>query len=410
MTLERVHIDGIARLARRISRGVDEREQTDAAERVWESFLDPLVVDGDAVLEPLDGRERYRADAETVGLQDPAFGVVHGLDAGTVNERLFRNGLTIDVAQAAMSATPTDLDLHRSRSIVVGTHTSDDTVDTATDWDHRDEGYVRLRTVQVALDRANAKTVHWLALYLAESAHAHRHADDVEEVLVLDGPLYPKQLVKWADGRGGLADLGVEEPLVATVLENYVGLVERFVERDIPLVGFVKGARSRALVRSLAGRTHAPWATDMALFAQVLGADAEPGARAGHLTWTNWFVSRLGADRAFSRLGDPGVERSLPADAYEVCFFVVHDARTDLAFKVELPYAFAADPSVRERVRRHVLRDVAAYEGPPESVQRADGLAGIDRGETASLVRRLEDGLGSREDRTYDDERWSGVD
>lgn len=413
MALDPVHLDGIARLVRRVSRDVDETEHRDLADAVWTQYLDPLYDDGTAILEPVDEQCRYRAPVEDLGLQRDAFAPVHGLDSGTINPRTFTNGLTLDVAQAAMSASPSDLDLHRSRTIVTAVHSNDATVDPSADWAHFDERFVRGQAIQVPdLAREATRAAHWLALYLAESEHALRHAEAVESLLVLDGPLYPKEVVSWASGDGDLSGLAARYDVVGSVVENYRRLVETFVERDVPLVGFVKSGASGALVRALRGKTVTPWANDMALFTQVLEpavTDGNGGRRQDELAWTNWFVSRLGADGAFAALARERADESdLDPAAYEVAFFVVYDPRTDLAYKAELPRAFAEDPAVRERVQHQILREVAAERGPPLAVQKADALARIGRQETASLVEKLEAVLESRRDRNYDDERWGG--
>jgi hypothetical protein len=406
MTLDPVHVEGIASLARHIRHDVDEEEHRDLAETVWDEFLDPLRDDGRAVLEPVAERRRYRADVDALGLQESAFETVHGLDSGTVNERVFHNGLTVDVAQAAMSARPSDLDLHRSRTIVTGVHTNDATVALDGDWRRADEGHARLRALEVPAFGPRERAVHWLTLYHAESEHALAHAGDVSDLLVLDGPLYPKELVNWAESRRGLSALVADEPRVETVVENYLSLVERFLDRGVPLVGFVKGARADGLVRALGDRVNTPWATDVGLFTQLLERHEDGERVTADLSWTNWFVSRLGADGAFASDADPGVARSRDPADYEVAFFVVYDPRTDLAYRVELPRGFAEDPEVREAVQRHVLAGVAAEQGPPPAVARADELAGIDGREGRSLVAELERSFDTREDRTYDDERW----
>jgi hypothetical protein len=408
MTLDPVHLEGIADLVSHVGGAVDEADHRDLAEEVWESFLDPLY-DGERVaLEPVGERQRYRAPPESVGLDDAGFGVVHGLDSGTLTPQAFTNGVVLDVAQAAMSATPTDLDLHRSRTVVAGAHTNDAGAAVETDgWRPFDESFVRGRVVRAPeVGDDPATVVKWLSLYLAESSHALEYADAATELLVLDGPLYPKELVRWATRRGGLRTLVADEPRVRTVVENYVRLVERFVERDVPLVGFVKGARSAALVSALGNRITTPWVNDVALFARLLGR-REPGEDPpDDLRWTNWFVSRLGADGAFAGEADLGVERSLRPEAYEVAFFVVHDPRTELTFKVELPAAFARDADVRSRVRRHVLSEVAAEAGPPTAVAKADSLARMDRTDKESLRRRLAEAFDTRWDGAYDDWRW----
>jgi hypothetical protein len=412
MTLDPVHFDGIADLARRIRHEVDAEEHRNVAEETWKNFLDPLYGDGRVVLEPVGEQRRSAAPIEELALQPSPFDTAHGLDSGTINPRTFKNGLVLDLAQAAMSACPSDLDLHRSRTVITSVHSNDATVRTNTDWREWDAGFSRGRIVHTApLARDQERVVHGLALYLAESHHALEHAGTVEDLLLLDGPVYPKELVNWADRHASVADLVTENELVGEVLENYVRLVERFVERDVPLAGFVKGPASQALVRALRDRGRpTPWASDAAFFAQVLERrefDGEAHQRlTDELTWTGWFTSTLGADGVFADSSELGVDRGLDAGDYEVAFFVVYDPRTDLVHKVELPCAFASDADVRDAVERYVTSQVAAEAGPPKPVGKADELARIGAAEKGELVRKLERAFDSREDENYDDQRW----
>ncbi|MFB6071567.1 MAG: DNA double-strand break repair nuclease NurA [Halobacterium sp.] len=414
MTLDPVHFDGIADLAARIRHEVDAEEHRDVAEETWTNYLDPLYGEDGPVLEPLDEQRRSAAPIEDLALQPSPFDSTHGLDSGTINPKTFKNGLVLDLAQAAMSATPSDLDLHRSRTVITSVHSNDATVRTNTDWQRWDEGFSRGRIVHTEpLARDQERVVHGLALYLAESHHALEHAAAVDDLLLLDGPVYPKQLVNWADRHASLADLVTENELVAEVLENYVALVEAFVEKDVPLAGFVKSPASQALVRALRDRGRpTPWASDAAFFAQVLERREYDGDADEHrrltdgLTWTGWFTSTLGADGAFADASELGVERELAPEHYEVAFFVVYDPRTDLVHKVELPRAFADDADCRDAVERYVTREVAAEAGPPEPVAKADELARIGATEKGELVRKLEAAFDSGRDENYDDRRW----
>ncbi|AGB36309.1 DNA double-strand break repair nuclease NurA [Natronococcus occultus] len=419
MTLDPVHFDGIAQLAGRIDHGADERDRRAFAETVWEQFLDPLRQDGRVVLEPIDEQSRRLVDCEDVALIDPPFPTEHGLDAGTINPTTFKNGLVIDVAQAAMSATPSDLELHRSRTAVMTVHSSDATARVENDdWDRFDEGTSKRRVIQIGrLDRFAEGVVHALALYLAESEHAHEHADKVSDLLVLDGPLYPRGLLRWADQHPDLADFLLEDPRPTTVLENYVRLVERFVEREVPLVGFVKNPATKAITRAVRGTTDAsaPWTNDAAMFTRLLergeyveDVDGERWVRdTSALTYTNWFRSRAGVDRPLSAEGDAlGIDRELPREAYEVTFFVVYDPRDDLLYRVEAPYAVTRDPETRERLTRQLLQDVAVAHGPPTIVGKADELARISAPEKRSLRETLEGRFETSQDRSYDEHRW----
>ena len=407
MTLDPVHFDGITSLAGRITRAVEENDHREFAETVWQEFLDPLVDDGVTVLEPMDEIRRRRAAIEDAALQEPPFPTQHGLDSGTINPTTFRNGLTLDVAQAAMSAVPSDLDLHRARTVVATVHSNDATVDFDEDWTVWDEGYTRGRVLHTPrVDQYETTVVHELALYLAESHHARTQAAVVDDLLVLDGPVYPKGLLNWARREPELADLLTEER-PRDVVANYVRLVEEFVAREVPLLGFVKSPVTRAVTRSVRKRRgNAPWVNDAAFFSQVLEQPADGERTTDHITLTNWFRSRGGADRVISTAGDAlGIERELAPEDYEVCFCMLYDPREDNVYRLETPAAFATDADLRERLVRQVLVGVAAERGPPLAVAKADELGRIGQRETAALRDAIEETIDVERDTSYGEDR-----
>ncbi len=413
MTLDPVHFEGIARLAGRINQRVDSTEHEAVAETVFEEFLDPLYHDGRPILEPLGELRRRRIDVEDAALREPPFPTQHGLDSGTINPTTFTNGLVLDVAQAAMAAVPSELELHRSRSVVTTAHSNDPTVDCDEgEWSAFDEGYSRGRVLQAPrVNRYEEAVVHALSLYLAEVSHATLQADVVDDLLILDGPIYPKGLLAWADRHPELAELLVEEERPRDVIARYIGLVERFADRGVPLAGFIKNGGSKAITRAVRGTTRAPWVDDAAFFERVLRrTDAEGDTLTDELTFTNWFRSRAGVDKPLSADGDAlGLPRSRAPEDYEVTFFCLYDPRSELLFRVEAPAVFTRDPDVREALTMQFLRDVAHESGPPLAVAKADELARIGREERAALIRSIEQRFDSDRDRSYDDERWGLV-
>jgi len=259
------------------------------------------------------------------------------------------------------------------------------------------------------VDRYEQTVVHALALYLAESEHALKQAEVVDDLLVLDGPIYPTGLLKWGERDPELRRLLTDERQPRDVLANYLELVERFVERDVPLVGFVKNSASKAITRILREKTGAPWIDDDAFFRRVLERlddDGEP--RTDCLTFTNWFRSQIGTDGALADLDVPH-DRALDAEAYDVTFFVVYDPRDDLVYRIEAPYAVAADAETREALTTHVLSEIAAERGPPLAVGKADELARIDRQGKETLRRRIEREFDTDRQERYDDKRWGAV-
>jgi len=413
MTLDPVHFKAISRLARGVSRSVDEREHRAFAETVWDEWLDPLLDDGTPVVEPLGEQARRRIDVEDVALEPDRFETRHGLDSGTINPTTFKNGLVVDVAQAAMSRVPSDLDLHRGRTNVVAVHSNDVTVGLDGDWTMDDEGYVRQRLLHVpATDRSMTAVVHELALYLAEVTHAADNAGVVDDLLVMDGPIYPKGLLTWERRDPELAELLAEDERPKQVIQSYVDLVENFVAREVPMVGFVKNPASRLVTRTVRETEgNSPWLNDAAFFSQLLErgefVDGEWVRETDHLTYTNWFVSRGSTDGALASPDTlPGIERRLDHEQYEVTFAMVYDPRTDTVYRVESPRYFTADADRRDALLRQVLKGVAAERGPPEAVGKADSLARIGTREAAALREALESAFDSEVDTDYDDDRW----
>jgi hypothetical protein len=411
MTLDPVHVDGIAQLASRVGQRVDDRERGDVAQQAWSDFLDPLYDDGEMVLEPLDGLERQKAPIQDVALAESPFPTQHGLDAGTINPTTFKNGLVIDVSQAAMAAVPSEVELHRARTIVMTVHTNDPSIDVhEPDWRLDDEGYARRRILHAPrVDRYEQTVVHALALYLAESEHAIDQAEVVDDLLVLDGPIYPTGLLKWGERDPELRRLLTEEEQPRDVIGNYLELVEAFVDREVPLVGFVKNSASKAITRTLRPKLGAPWVNDDAFFRRILERSDDNGdLRTDHLTFTNWFHSRVGTD---GMLVDGSLDvdhsRTLADEAYEVTFFVIYDPRDDLVYRVEAPYAFTRDSDLRADLTRHLLSEVAAERGPPLPVGKADELARIGREGKRTLRRRIEHEFDTSQQTTYNDKRWN---
>jgi hypothetical protein len=419
VTLDPIHVENIARLAYGIAGDVDTTDHEDLAGRVWDDWLPGLRHDGRVVIEPVADHERRRARIDDVALAERPFETVHGLDSGTINPTTFKNGLVVDVAHAAMAAEPTDLELHRDRTIVATVHAGDSTADFDGEWTRRDAGHTRQRVLHAPrVNRYAEGVVHALALYLAEGTHALDHADRVEELLVLDGPIYPKELFTWGDRDPELGELA-REAKPRAVVEKYVRLVERFVEREVPLAGFVKNPSSRTIVGSLTRKgIESPWPDDTALFTRLLerreasGDPRDPERAAGgrledDLTFTTWFHSRGGADRTMAADADAlGIDRKLDPELYEPTFMILYDPRTDVTYKLEAPYAFTREAETRDRLTRQVLGDVATTRGPPTAVGKADSLARIDATEKAALRRKFEERFDSEQQATYDDRRW----
>ncbi len=412
MTLDPVHVDGIADLAGRVTKQVDETDQSALADRAFEEFLDPLYRDGRVVLEPIGEHRRRKVPIADIALTESPFPTQHGLDAGTINPTTFNNGLVIDVSQAAMAAVPTSIELHRGRTIVMTVHSNDTTLNLSEDWLGIDRGYGRRRILHAPrVDRYEQTVVHALALYRAESEHALDNAAIVDDLLILDGPLYPTGLLKWVERDPQLKRLIIEETEFTGVIQNYLELVETFIERNIPLVGFVKNSASKAITRELRNVLSTPWVNDEGLFRRVLTRRDDRGERLTDcLTFTGWFRSRVGTDGVLS--SDElaiSYDRQFDDEAYEVSFCIVYDPRDDLVYRIEAPYAFTQESELRNQLTTQLLAEIARERGPPLAVAKADELASIDRQGKQTLRQRIEHEFNTEQQRSYNDKRWGPV-
>lgn len=408
MTLDPVHVEEISALASEISRDVDDREHDDIAERVWNDWLDPLVSNGRTVLEPIDEQLRETVAIDDAALRDRPYPTVHGLDAGTMNPTTFVNGAVVDVAHAAMAVDPSDHDLHRRRSIVGAIHRHDATTRIPDAWERFDDGYARRRWLQAPrVDRFAEGVAHALALGVAETSHATDHLDAVDHALVLDGPIYPKELLRWPDRHAELREVWVSESLPREVIQSAVSLVSTAMDRELALLGFVKNPASNRLTRAIrSAGVGAPWFNDAGFFRRVLDPADDVERPRDYLGYTNWFVSRAGTDGTVLTDESLGLSFAADRDRFAVTFMVIYDPRDDVIYRVEAPHGIVTSRNERERIRRLVLREVAANRGPPTAVAKADALARIGRGQKQTVRRLLERAWDTDVDATYDDLRW----
>ncbi len=396
MPLDPVHVDGIDSLARRIRDDYDDPEDSTELDVLWD-FLSPLRDDGERVFHPVAEHGKRAVALDRIALADDEFPTQHGVDAGTLNPRSFTNGLTLDVAHAAAASVPTDLSLHRKRTIVTAVHSNDHRVLFENSWDGFDDDSADGRVVQAPRDTDNAReSAHVYALYLSESTHLGKTYDVADDLLYLDGPLYPLGLLRWLD----IDPTFRRSDLTDETMSNYFGTYERALEDGVPVVGFVKNPScSRVVSRLRDVGPPVPWSNDAGLFRHFLSSDD-----GGDLTFTNWFVSRFYAD-ALSDIAPPldaSLDDLVPAVMY------IHDPRHGTVHRAETPLGFVRDDGRRDAITRQTLKEVAVSR-VPRAVAKADSLARVSTGQRDSLVRRFEDVFGTAEEASYDRDRWGYV-
>lgn len=443
MTLEPVHMHKISELAERIDRSF-ELDESKTASDIY-SLLDELKIDGKVILKAVGRLFRGIVRTELMAQGEDPYPVTYACDSGSTNPKTYDSGLFVDFCHCGLGSTPTDLDIQRYRTIVCAAYSSSQKIAmrATSGWETFDEGLGRAKLVTIAPDELKRKApdmVHSFAMYLAESEHMLFMKDllEPESFFIIDGPIYPKQLMYWMV-------LDDEEVQIQQnndarkILQNYIDIMDHFLEKQKPVIGFVKNPIDKQIMDGVRKKREAfdlPWMLDSQFFRNLLspnkvdgksgqGRDGRNlknngkngkynGSRNAYITYTNWFLQ---PNRFYEKLlngtsplaaGD-AVQQKLrhkfsPED-YALCFFMLYVPSTDVVFKVEAPYGLIKDDFLRMQITKKVLFDLSLH-GFPLTLTKADHLAKIRAVERQEIDKFFEN---MSPDTSYNDTRWGNI-
>lgn len=436
----------ISELAERIDRSFELDEQKTAA-GIY-SLLEELKLDGRVILKAVDRLFRGIVRTELMAQGEDPYPVTYACDSGSTNPKTYDSGLFVDFCHCGLAATPTDLDIQRCRTIVCAAYSSSQRIAmrATSGWETFDEGLGRAKLVTIAPDELKRKApdmVHSFAMYLAESEHLLFMKDrlEPESFFIMDGPIYPKQLMYWMV----LDDDEVrirQNPDARKILQNYIDIMDHFLEKRSPVIGFVKNPTDVQIMDSVRKKREAfdlPWMLDSQFFRNLLSADKvdrtsgqrhevwnsknngtsgkngrHNGSRNTYITYTNWFLQ---PNRFYERLlngtsplaaGDmlqQKLRHRFSPEDYALCFFMLYAPSKDVVFKVEAPYGLIKDDFLRMQITKKVLFDLSLH-GFPLTLTKADYLAKIRRVERQEIDKFFEN---MSPDTTYNDTRWGKI-
>ena len=442
MTLEPVHMHKISELAKRIDRSF-EAEESKTAVDIY-SLLENLTLDGKVILKAVDRLFRGVVRTELMAQGEDPYPVTYACDSGSTNPKTYDSGLFVDFCHCGLAATPTDLDIQRCRTIVCTAYSSSQRVamQATQGWETFDEGLGRAKLVTIAPDELKRKApdmVHSFAMYLAESEHILFMKDKLEpeSFFIMDGPIYPKQLMYWMV----LDDQEVnirQNKDAQKILQNYIDIMDHFLQAKKPLIGFVKNPTDVQIMDSVRKKKEfldLPWMLDSQFFRNVLSPEKEQrpsgqlhkginsktgnngkhkASRSAYITYTNWFLQpKRFYERLLNGTSPLGIENTLqqklrhafPPEDYALCFFMVFVPSKEVVFKVEAPYGLIKDDFLRMQITKKVLFDLSLY-GFPLTLTKADHLAKIRKVERQEIDKFFEN---MSPDTTYNETRWGNV-
>ncbi len=443
MTLEPVHMHKISEFAKRIDRSF-ELEDPKTATDIY-NLLEELKLDGKVILKSIDRLFRGIVKTELMSQGVDPYTVTYACDSGSTNPRTYDSGLFVDFCHCGLAATPSDLDIQKYRTIVCAAYSSSQRVamQATQDWEIFDEGFGRAKLVTIAADEVKKKTpdmVHNFAMYLAESEHILFMKEKVnpESFFIMDGPIYPKQLMYWMV----LDDKEVkirQNENARKILQNYIDIMDNFLEKRSPLIGFVKNPIDKQIMDSIRKKREGielPWTLDSQFFRNILSPEKIDskcgqghggrnsknngknemfnGSRNTYITYTNWFLQ---PNRFYERLlngtsplaaGDTlqqKLRHNFPPEDYALCFFMLYVPSKDVVFKIETPYGLIKDNSLRMQITKKVLFDLSLH-GFPLTLTKVDNLSKIRKVERQEIDKFFEN---MNPDLNYNDTRWGNI-
>ena len=420
----------IAEIASGIEYSYTEKESQD----IFEIFklLSELRADDKIILKSLGKLFRSTADMRRLSLADDEFKVTYSSDSGSTNPILFERGLFLDICHSAMASTPTDLNLHRKRTIVcTGFSSGKKTkLPESENWKMFDEGFGRSKVIQIdpsALKIRAGRMVHDYSIYASESEHILWTQPDMDKsgFLIMDGPIYPKQLMYWMGTNSDKVLIRYDKN-AKKILQNYIDIMDYHLENKFPIIGFVKNPAETQIINLLREAvkeekifTELPWATDTQLFKAFLKPnDSEKEERGGDvgnrfkITYSNWFVQPNqfydGEIKVNSPLVDETLGRKFEAADYWPVFFMarVPFDGNQIVFKIESIYGLIKDDEIRRKTTKKILYELSAGM-IPETLLKADSIAKISAGEKREIREMF---TKDPAEKSYNEIRWGDLD
>ena len=428
MTLEPVHMKEISDIVSGIERIYVEKESENIL-KIFE-LLTELRSDGRIILKSVGKLFRSAIDPMRICLADDEFKITYSSDSGSTNPILFERGLFLDICHAAVASTPTDLNLHRKRTIVCTGFSSGNKTKLPknADWKTFDEGFGRSKVIQIdptLLKIRAARMVHDYSIYASESEHILwvQPELDANGFFIMDGPIYPKQLMYWTGTNSDKVLIRYDAD-AQKILQNYIDIMDFHLENKMPVVGFVKNPAETQILQLLREKareekifSELPWATDTQLFKSFLTpppSDGRGNERVNRfeITYSNWFIQPNqvydGEAKENSPLIHGSLNRKFPDEDYTPAFFMVRVPidGNHIVFKIESLYGLIKDEDMKRRITRKILYELSIGK-IPETLLKADSAAKISAAEKAEIRE-----LFTKEpaEKSYNEIRWGDLD
>ncbi|QCR14824.1 DNA double-strand break repair nuclease NurA [Methanosarcina mazei] len=411
MVLDHVHIASIFQIMKKVCDTIcfNDENNKEGNISILLQNLRIITVSSEVTTTLIDDDLLYKVDRIRIAKSSIDSPTTYAIDSGCTNPITFANGTTMDVCHAGIAVIPPDFEIERYRSLTSVIYTPDVGITFPQfNWESYDYGYARKS--QIVLQKHSIQTripntVHDIAIYYSESEHLkwilEKTQPDKSDFIYMDGSVYPKQLMYWVVINSD--DLPIRyDPLTTKILQNYVDIVDYCIEKQVPLVGFVKNPAESQIIRSDLKKEIDIWTNDTQMFRCLLdNLDSKE-----FITYTGWFHQHrrlygTSLSKASPLVGG-NIKGTHQESDYDTVFFMIYIPVENIVFKVESVYGLVKDPKIRDLITEKVLHDISIDLSVPPALQHADFVAKISAKEKSKIY----DMLGSMKLTTYNEKRW----
>ncbi|MCD5425196.1 MAG: DNA double-strand break repair nuclease NurA [Methanosarcinaceae archaeon] len=433
MPLEQVHIKAILDITSNIELYLSDESNNKELPNILK-YLQELKHNDKTILKSIGSVNLFEINKFKMSQSKDVVKSTYSCDSGSTNPILFDNGLFVSFCHAVIATIPTNLEIHKKRTIVSVAYSESKStrIRTNTEWNFFDDDTSRWKLIQIEsglLKKGIDRVVHDIALYFAESEHillnifnlnGFKNISDLknikelenlneDEFFIMDGPIIPKQLIYLMALKNESIRI-YEDEVAEKIIQNYIDIIDYHIKRKIPIIGFVKNPEDSYILKALKSKEYEldlPWTRDSQLFKAILSNHTKDSENLrfskNFISYTNWFIHPY---KSTIEKASPITEFSMPDEDYFIAFFIIYVPDMDVVFKIESPYGLIKNEKIRNHITKKVLYDIS-LNGIPITLTKADSIAKIRISEKQQIIDRFKN---IKSDTIYNDIRWGNID
>lgn len=364
-------------------------EETDQDILSAEEIIPHLVGDGGTISVPSNDFTVKSASYEDVSYAEGLYEYAYGVDGSTTKSISFNNGLILSVSVAAAAASEKSPlpDVCEERSIWVVSYFEDEVIDTDV---NASEDNISFNYIQLDdyTDIKRGDFTDWItsiSLGGVEGYHFKHIAEDIDNPVFLDGPIFPIDIFRWImygqeSYRGIKSPMGDWDDICYNIIQSYIDGIESCLLNNVPVFGIQKTTKSSRVIDDICRKSpdlesEIRWNSDSALMTSALSGETTDG-----IAYTPWYIQESYDDKMIKPFQSDNITFSYgDYSSYQRAHFFAKPFRSDTVYRIGVPRVFFDRVNTKEELRDIALVELHKQQSEPACIQMADDKINIPR-------------------------------